>query len=363
MSADGKIQTAVVYNGYIWISAADSYVSGNVGIGTNNPGSYQLYVGGSGYLNAASWTYGSDRRLKENIEDLSYGLDTILSLNPKKFDYISGGKNQLGFVAQDIQTVIPEIVEQRPDGMLGLKTDMILPVMVNAIKQQQDQIVNISLKTNANVISISDLQASIDQQPGIVSSNFADIDSELTMINTTLASNKTNIDSLQILAAQLQVQINEIKAQTNSELNIAQIDLNKQDIIYLKMMLGITETSESGDIAVLGKLKAKTVEAGKLVVSVDDLNARTIGDDAITAITLDANSDGKDDVTGSDGKSYFVKTTAVNVSSKIFITPKVALDQSMAVTEVKLSEGFTVTVKNPLSEDAAFDWVVMDEKL
>jgi len=37
MSSDGKVQTAVAWGGYIWVSYADSYINGNVGIGTSSP--------------------------------------------------------------------------------------------------------------------------------------------------------------------------------------------------------------------------------------------------------------------------------------------------------------------------------------
>jgi hypothetical protein len=60
-----------------------------------------------------------------------------MQLKPAAFDYISGSKNNLGFIAQDVQEVIPEAVSvTNPEtGMLGLKTDFIIPYLVNAIKE------------------------------------------------------------------------------------------------------------------------------------------------------------------------------------------------------------------------------------
>jgi hypothetical protein len=106
---------------------------------------------GAGYLLAAAWTYGSDRRLKENIISINgSGLDTILKLNPVKFDYINGQKGQLGFIAQDVQQVIPEavdVVDERT-GYLGLKTDFIVPYLVKSIQEQQSQIENLKSENN-----------------------------------------------------------------------------------------------------------------------------------------------------------------------------------------------------------------------
>jgi hypothetical protein len=142
--------------------------AGNVGIGTTVP-SAKLEVKGSGttsatygfivtdstavsnlqvrddgygYLRAAAWTYGSDRRMKKNIKYFNGGLGKILQLNPVRFDYIRGQTNQLGFIAQDVQGIIPEAVTvaDNQTGYLGLKTDFIIPYLVNAIKEQQKEI-------------------------------------------------------------------------------------------------------------------------------------------------------------------------------------------------------------------------------
>ncbi|KKP89415.1 MAG: Outer membrane protein, hemagluttinin-like protein [Parcubacteria group bacterium GW2011_GWC1_36_108] len=172
-----------------------------------------------------------------------------------------------------------------------------------------------------------------------------------------------SLNSLTSLAETLQDQMTELQIKANSELNIAQIDLNTQDIALIKMLLGVGQGEDIGDIAIAGKLTVKSLETGKLIVSVLDPEARTIGDASITLIKKDLDGDGKDDDTKSDGKTFFVKTKAANISSKVFITPKVALDQGIAVTEVKFGEGFTVSVKNLVTEDVSFDWIIMEEKL
>jgi hypothetical protein len=114
--------------------------TGNVGIGTTTPGTYKLNIAGTGYLGAAAWVYSSDRRLKQNISylDGSSDLDKIMMLKPARFDYISGEKNQLGFIAQDVQNAIPEaVVADAETGMLGLKTDFMIPYLVKGMQEQQ----------------------------------------------------------------------------------------------------------------------------------------------------------------------------------------------------------------------------------
>jgi len=74
---------------------------------------------------AAAFTAWSDSRLKENITDLPSQLANIMALRPVEFDYVEsmGGGHQIGFIAQDVQAIYPDLVGESSDGMLTL-TDM-----------------------------------------------------------------------------------------------------------------------------------------------------------------------------------------------------------------------------------------------
>ena len=87
-------------------------------------------AGGNGTVNAngaAAVAFGafSDGRLKENITDLPSQLANIMALRPVEFDYVEsmGGGHQIGFIAQDVQAIYPDLVGESSDGMLTL-TDM-----------------------------------------------------------------------------------------------------------------------------------------------------------------------------------------------------------------------------------------------
>ena len=91
--------------------------------------------------NTAAFGSTSDIRLKENIADLPPQLQNILSLRPVEFDYIEseGGGHQIGFIAQEMQAVYPDVVNERgEDDMLMItgwsKTEARL---VKAIQEQQ----------------------------------------------------------------------------------------------------------------------------------------------------------------------------------------------------------------------------------
>ena len=101
--------------------------------------SFWIRDNGDGYLRANAWIYGSDLRLKENISDVENGIDMVSKMKPKHFDYIDGSKDNLGFIAQDVQKIIPQAVSitDQEKGTLGLKTDFLVPYLVKAIQEQQ----------------------------------------------------------------------------------------------------------------------------------------------------------------------------------------------------------------------------------
>jgi hypothetical protein len=109
---------------------------------TSNANNFYVGVAGDGYLRAASWSYGSDRRIKENIKYIKTGINKVLALKPATFDYIDGIKNNIGWIAQDVQEVIPEAVGtiSETNDQLTLKSDFIIPYLVKAIQEQQAQI-------------------------------------------------------------------------------------------------------------------------------------------------------------------------------------------------------------------------------
>ncbi len=108
------------------------------------------YEGGNIYLGNVSstvyvqgtFTNTSDLRLKEKVESLTYGLSETLELNPVSFywkDY-KNLKKQVGFIAQELQKVLPELISETEDGYLSIDYIKIIPVVVNSIKEQQQQI-------------------------------------------------------------------------------------------------------------------------------------------------------------------------------------------------------------------------------
>ena len=108
-------------------------------------------IGGTqeGYINTNGFNNGSDRNLKENIEDITYGLDTVLSLKPRKFDWKvapEADKSSIGFIAQEVEEFIPELVSESAsdnsniDSIKGLNYGAMTAVLVKAIQELQAEI-------------------------------------------------------------------------------------------------------------------------------------------------------------------------------------------------------------------------------
>ncbi|WP_375585846.1 tail fiber domain-containing protein [Cyclobacterium xiamenense] len=83
---------------------------------------------------------GSDYRIKDNIAAVPYGLNEALQLHAKIYTYKAdeSAEKRIGFMAQDVQAIMPELVSvDKSDQHLKLKYMDLVPVLVNAIKEQQ----------------------------------------------------------------------------------------------------------------------------------------------------------------------------------------------------------------------------------
>lgn len=116
--------------------------NGYVGIGTQTP-YYHLDVNGTIRGNTIT---ASDIRLKENIEPLESALDKVknlrgVSYNWKKTDDKNFPEGRhYGVIAQEIEKVLPEVVSTAPDGTKSVAYMGVIPVLIEAIKEQQKRI-------------------------------------------------------------------------------------------------------------------------------------------------------------------------------------------------------------------------------
>ena len=85
----------------------------------------------------------SDANLKTNIMASPYGLDEVMQMNPVQYNWKTNPNEdlQIGFLAQDIQKIIPEAVVVPDNGSpLGMKYTELIPVLVKAIQELKNEI-------------------------------------------------------------------------------------------------------------------------------------------------------------------------------------------------------------------------------
>ncbi len=113
-------------------------------------GYQRFYVLGSGYAVSRGNYLTSDARLKQNIQDLKTG-SSIYQLSPKSYylkdsltdKSVDGKILQYGFLAQDVREIFPNLVFEDEKGMLSLNYVGMIPLLVETIKQQHEDIENL----------------------------------------------------------------------------------------------------------------------------------------------------------------------------------------------------------------------------
>lgn len=81
----------------------------------------------------------SDERLKESIVNISYGAAELEQLRPVSFNWKGRTSEgvKLGFIAQEVQKVLPELVSEDSKGMMMVDYGALVPVLVKVINEQQ----------------------------------------------------------------------------------------------------------------------------------------------------------------------------------------------------------------------------------
>jgi len=135
-------------------AASDTYLVRNT-----STASYTFYVTGAGQIHAVQTSISSlsDERLKENIVDIDTGLAEVMALKPRKFDWREGEgsneKNVTGFVAQEVETVLPDLISSFKhddlDDAKSVKMGDMVPTLVKAIQEQQTLIKTLTARITA----------------------------------------------------------------------------------------------------------------------------------------------------------------------------------------------------------------------
>jgi hypothetical protein len=131
--ASGDLTNATAIGNGAIVTASNTIQLGNASV-TN--------VLTSGRLLAEMYLIASDRRLKKDIVDTRYGLNTILELRPVDYKVKSNNLERIGFIAQELRPIVPEVVKGIEGDLekgetLRVAYTSLIPVLTKAIQEQQ----------------------------------------------------------------------------------------------------------------------------------------------------------------------------------------------------------------------------------
>lgn len=146
----GNLTNAAAIGNYAIVSASNNMVFGSsdvVGWGFGcSPGTSAIKVGssasngnGAGLTKTGIWTNASDSTKKCNIRPIPYGLNEILKLRPVTYQLKDLRVSDIGFLAQEVKLVLPEIVYGK-EGEMTLSYGQVTAVLTKAMQEQQKQI-------------------------------------------------------------------------------------------------------------------------------------------------------------------------------------------------------------------------------
>ncbi len=148
---------------------------GLVGIGNTGP-SYILDVSGHARFTGGYTT--SDQRWKTNIEPLKDSLGLVTKLQGVSFDWKRKGfpntrfaeGKQIGFIAQEVEKILPTIVSTNKDGYKNLSYESVTPVLVEAMKELKAdndnlraELAKASAANDNEAVEINALKARLDK--------------------------------------------------------------------------------------------------------------------------------------------------------------------------------------------------------
>jgi hypothetical protein len=161
-SAGGRVWTLQSSNG-----AASGSLAGSFQIVDRTAAKARVLIDAAGntYNNSGAWGVISDARLKKNIRDLDAPLETFLKLRGHRFEYknpdaaMATPGERLGFIAQEVQTAMPQWVHRGQDGMLSIVStgfDALVVEAMRALREEKDrEIAQVRTQNDALIVALA----------------------------------------------------------------------------------------------------------------------------------------------------------------------------------------------------------------
>ena len=119
-------------------AANAAFVIGNGDPTGSASDAFVVYFNGDATL-SGDLTINSDERLKDNIQPLGSTLNKLHQIEAKTYSFKKDEEHtpKIGVLAQEVQAVFPELVTEGADGILSVNYQGLVPVLINAINEQE----------------------------------------------------------------------------------------------------------------------------------------------------------------------------------------------------------------------------------
>ncbi len=164
-------------------------------------GGDRLYITNNGTGNSTSgvylepgnttWSSTSDERLKESIQDVTYGLDDVLALRPRDFVWKENGLADTGFIAQEVYDVFPQVVSATTNNEIGWGVNYakLTPLIVAGIQElkAENDAEYTALKANNEAVKRDNIALRVEKDAEI-----AQLKERLETLETMMLALSTN---------------------------------------------------------------------------------------------------------------------------------------------------------------------------
>jgi len=335
------------FNGTVEINgtttiAADLSVTGDifaVGAATGTGNRYVCMTNGTSVLLRSTTACNpSSLRFKENISDLDYGLNEILALRPVFYHYKpefdSDTSKQIGFIAEELALILPELGAYEEDGVTlqGLDYPKLTAVNTKAIQELNSIVVGNFLSLSAEDMNMYTLLNGLEDRVVV-------LEDDVDTLGLTVDAQNTSLTDLG----------NAVNSHATDLLNLATADVNQMNLY--NALEGTVAAIDSRLITVEGLIAGFTYQG-----QIDALSVR------VTALENGGVIRGTTTVTYVDNVTVTAVPFGQNITNAIVTASPVGFDGKFKIQNITAT-GFeiVVTEMNPaplVNDEIIFNWIV-----
>ena len=218
LAANSREVMTILANGRVGINTAAPVTTGTFNVPSSPVGTFNFFLDVQGGVRAEGYFAFSDQRFKTNIKTIENPMERIMKMRGTTYTFNSPtnpegtpGVQQIGFIAQELEQVVPEVVAVGNDGIYAVNYNALTPLLVEGMKEQQNNIttqqetiktqqqrietleaqVAALTKASANAVPMGSFQDQLPVNPalGNLQQNVPNPFNQQTVINYTVAEN------------------------------------------------------------------------------------------------------------------------------------------------------------------------------